>query len=39
MADQEHLKIFKQGPEVWNKWREDNSDIKPNLNFHRGKLS
>ena len=31
MSDPEYLKILKQGVEVWNKWRKDNSDIKPNL--------
>jgi len=28
MANEEHLKILLQGVEVWNKWREDNPDIK-----------
>lgn len=31
MANREHLKILKQGAGVWNKWREDNPTIKPNL--------
>ncbi|MGL5831870.1 MAG: pentapeptide repeat-containing protein [Waterburya sp.] len=31
MANPEHLAILKQGVEVWNKWREDNPAIKPNL--------
>jgi len=31
MANEEHLKILKQGVEVWNKWRGENPDIKPNL--------
>lgn len=31
MANEEHLKILKQGVEVWNKWREDNPDIRPDL--------
>ena len=31
MSDPEYLKILKQGAEVWNKWRKDNSDIKPDL--------
>jgi len=31
MANPEHLKILKQGVEVWNKWRKENPDIKPNL--------
>jgi hypothetical protein len=31
MANPEHLKILKQGVEVWNKWRKDNRKIKPDL--------
>ncbi|GAC1634478.1 MAG: pentapeptide repeat-containing protein [Ktedonobacteraceae bacterium] len=31
MANQEHLDILKQGVEVWNKWREYNPKIQPNL--------
>jgi len=31
MANQEHLRIFNQGVEVWNKWRENNPEIKPDL--------
>src|SRR5260370_37560157 len=31
MANQEHLDILKQGVEVWNKWREDNPGIEPDL--------
>jgi len=31
MANPEHVKILKQGAEVWNKWREINPDIKPDL--------
>jgi uncharacterized protein YjbI with pentapeptide repeats len=31
MADKNHLKIFKQGVEGWNRWRRDNPDIEPNL--------
>ena len=31
MANEEHLKILKQGVGRWNKWRENNLDIKPNL--------
>lgn len=27
MANPEHLKILKQGVEVWNEWREENSDM------------
>jgi len=31
MANEEHLKILKQGVEVWNKWREENPQEKPEL--------
>lgn len=31
MASQEHLKILSQGVEVWNRWREDNPNIRPDL--------
>jgi uncharacterized protein YjbI with pentapeptide repeats len=31
MANQEHLDILRQGAEVWNKWREENPEIKPDL--------
>lgn len=31
MANSEHLKILKQGAEVWNEWREENSEIRPDL--------
>ena len=31
MADDEHLKILNQGVEVWNKWRAENPDLRPNL--------
>ena len=31
MANQEHLKILKQGVEVWNTWREENKEIRPDL--------
>jgi hypothetical protein len=31
MANQQHLDILKQGIEAWNEWRENNSDIIPNL--------
>jgi len=31
MANEEHLKILRQGVEVWNKWREENPDIQPDL--------
>lgn len=31
MANEEHLKILKQGVEVWNRWRRENPQIIPNL--------
>ncbi len=31
MANDEQLAILKQGVEAWNKWREDNPDIHPDL--------
>lgn len=31
MANEEHLKILKQGVKAWNKWRKDNPDIEPDL--------
>ncbi len=31
MANEEHLKILNQGVEVWNKWREENPGIAPDL--------
>lgn len=31
MANPEHLKILKKGVEYWNKWREENSKIRPDL--------
>ena len=31
MANEEHIKIIKQGVEVWNRWRETNPDIQPDL--------
>ncbi len=31
MADEQHLKILKQGVMAWNQWRIDNPDVKPNL--------
>ncbi|MEM8719105.1 MAG: pentapeptide repeat-containing protein [Cyanobacteria bacterium P01_G01_bin.39] len=31
MADKKHLEILRQGVEVWNQWRQDNPDIKPNI--------
>jgi uncharacterized protein YjbI with pentapeptide repeats len=31
MANQQHLKIFKQGARIWNKWRAQHKRIRPNL--------
>jgi hypothetical protein len=31
MANPEHLDILKQGVEVWNAWRDQNEDIRPDL--------
>lgn len=31
MANPEHLEILKQGVVVWNRWQEENSDVRPNL--------
>ena len=31
MANPEHLRILKQGVKVWNKWREDNPSVRPDL--------
>ena len=31
MANQEYVEILKQGVEVWNKWREENRDVRPDL--------
>lgn len=31
MANPEHLEILKQGVEVWNQWREENREIRPDL--------
>ena len=33
MANEEHLNILKQGVEVWNKWREDNPTVVPDLSL------
>ena len=31
MANKKHLKILEQGVEIWNKWRQNNPEIKPDL--------
>ncbi len=31
MANQEHLVILRQGVEAWNKWRNENKNIRPDL--------
>jgi uncharacterized protein YjbI with pentapeptide repeats len=31
MANQQHLNILRQGTETWNRWREENPQIKPDL--------
>lgn len=31
MANDEHLAILKQGIEVWNRWREENAEVRPDL--------
>ena len=31
MANKEHLDLIKQGVEVWNKWRVDNTEVIPDL--------
>lgn len=31
MANEEHVAILKQGVDVWNKWREENPDVRPYL--------
>jgi uncharacterized protein YjbI with pentapeptide repeats len=31
MANQEHLDILNRGAEIWNKWRKENPDVKPDL--------
>jgi uncharacterized protein YjbI with pentapeptide repeats len=30
-ANVEHIELLKQGPEIWNRWRKENPDEKPNL--------
>ena len=31
MANEEHLRMIKQGGKVWNKWREEDADKRPDL--------
>ena len=31
MANPKHLNLLKQGVEVWNRWREENPEIRPDL--------
>jgi len=31
MANEEHVKILKQGVKAWNEWREKNPQITPDL--------
>ena len=31
MANQEHLDILKQGVKIWNQWRKEHADVKPDL--------
>jgi hypothetical protein len=31
MADPEHLAILKQGVQAWNRWRQENPQVRPNL--------
>jgi hypothetical protein len=31
MANEKHIKTLKQGIKFWNKWREDNPQIEPDL--------
>ena len=42
MANEEHVKILKQGFEVWNKWRKENRGVSPDLsgaNLSKARLS
>ena len=32
MANDEHVALLKQGVAAWNKWRDENANIRPNLN-------
>src|SRR5262245_40790485 len=31
MANEEHLRLIKQGVDAWNKWRGDHADTRPDL--------
>ena len=31
MADEEHVELLQQGVKVWNKWREENPEVRPDL--------
>ena len=31
MANEEHLRILKQGPEAWNEWKTNNPMVNPDL--------
>ena len=33
MANLEHLQILKQGVEVWNEWRREHKDVRPDLSY------
>ena len=42
MANEEHLKILKQGTEDWNQWKKKNPEITPDLTeatLHKADLS
>ncbi|MEM8720954.1 MAG: pentapeptide repeat-containing protein [Cyanobacteria bacterium P01_G01_bin.39] len=42
MADENHLEILREGVEVWNQWRKENPDIKPDLydaDFYKANLN
>lgn len=38
MANPEHLEILKQGVEVWNKWRDENPLIEPDLSRYHNRI-
>ncbi len=31
MANQEHLDVLERGVKIWNQWREEHSEIEPDL--------